>query len=487
MRCPRTFDARSARRPRAEPHDAAAWLPLPVDLHDLPPLEDLLEPDPDLQATVITEAEAVVHNAYVAVQAAVAPSPARAEPHDAAAWLPLPDVHALPEVTPELPPAPPLRHRVKHRLPPIRALLIALLASGLVVGVAWAGRQLTAPGGSQVTLVVDGTRVSVRSDADTVGQFLAQRHVRMGSADTVHPSRTAGLQDGLRIQVARAFPVTVDLDGVTSTVLTTQHDADALAKRIGGSKLVAVRNIPGSLHEGSSVVLRTRHVGTLLIDGKEITYDSASLTVGELLETYSVMLVGEDRVDPSRDTKLVDGMKPTIVRVGGELQQDTEPIPFSEVRQADPTLPIGQTRVAQNGVDGVMTLTYKLTIENGAPAGRTLLSKVPAVAAVPRIIAYGTGADWHWDRLAQCESGGRWNTVDTVTPGPGADGPYDGGLGILRSTWIAFGGLEFAPNVGLADARRADHRGPAHLQHLRRLESVVGLRPSDALAVRAIL
>jgi hypothetical protein len=37
-----------------------------------------------------------------------------------------------------------------------------------------------------------------------------------------------------------------------------------------------------------------------------------------------------------------------------------------------------------------------------------------------------------------------------VTPGPGADGPYDGGLGILRSTWIAFGGLEFAPNAGLA-------------------------------------
>jgi len=419
-------------------------MPLPVDLHDLPPLSELLDPDPDIQATVITEAEAVVHNAFVAVKAAVAHSPARAEPHDAAAWLPLPDVHALPEATMEPPPAPPLRHRVKRHLPPIRAFLVALIASAIVLSLAWGGRQLTAPAGSKVTLVVDGARVAVRSEASTVGQFLAQRHVHLATADAVTPSPSTGLHDGLRIRVARAFPVTVDFDGVTSTVLTTQGEADALAKQVGGGKLVAVRNIPGTLHADSSVVLRTRHNGTLMIDGKTIPYDSASLTVGELLETYSVVLVGEDRVEPSRDTKLVDGMNPTIVRVGGEIQQEVEAIPFIEQRQADPNLPIGQTRVAQNGVDGVMTLTYKVTTENGAQAGRTLLSKVPAAAAVPRIIAYGTLADWHWDALAKCESGGKWNTIDSSAE------PYDGGLGIYRPTWLAFHGDDFAPNAGLA-------------------------------------
>ena len=156
---------------------------------------------------------------------------------------------------------------------------------------AWGGQQLTAPGGSKVTLVVDGTRVAVRSDAATVGQFLAQRHVRLACADTVSPPPSAALHDGLRIQVARAFPVTVDLDGVTSTVLTTQHEPEALAKQVGVGKLVAVRNIPGSLHEGSAVVLRTRHNGMLAVDGKEIPFDSASLTVDELLVSNNVMLV----------------------------------------------------------------------------------------------------------------------------------------------------------------------------------------------------
>ena len=63
-----------------------------------------------------------------------------------------------------------------------------------------------------------------------------------------------------------------------------------------------------------------------------------------------------------------------------------------------------------------------------------------------QIDGYGTKADWHWDALATCESGGKWNTVD---PDPGG-GLNDGGLGIARVTWIGFGGRDFAPNAGLA-------------------------------------
>jgi resuscitation-promoting factor RpfB len=427
---------------RAEPHDPDAWLPLPVDVDGLPPLSALLEPDPDFQVSVILEAEAVVHSAYVAASSVVMPSPARAEPHDAATWLPLPDVHALPEVFPEPTPPPPLRHRVRHRLPAVRVFLIAVLASLFVVATAWVGHQLTAPAGSQVALSSNGHTFDGRTGAATVGELLAQHHVRLGPHDRVTPTVAASLHDGMRVTVERAFPVSIDFDGKVGAVLTTDRNATELASARG--KLVAVRNLPGTLHAGSSVVLRTRHTGVLMLDGRSITYDSASLTVRELLATYSVTLVGDDRVEPSLDTALVNGMTPTVVRVGGELVQETESIPVPEQRQADPTLPIGQTRVIQDGTPGVMTVTYKVITENGAVTGRTLLSKVPTTDATPRIVGYGTQADWHWDKLAECESGGRWNTVDSGTPA------YDGGLGILRSTWIAFGGLEYAPNAGLA-------------------------------------
>jgi uncharacterized protein YabE (DUF348 family) len=372
----------------------------------------------------------------------VTPSPARAEPHDAATWLPLPDVDALPEVSPEAAPPPPLRHRVRHRLPAARVFLIALVASAVVVATAWGVHRLTAPAGSQVALSFDGRTVTGRTGATTVRELLVQRQVHLAPADRVTPGLATSLHDGMRVNVQRAFSVSVDLDGKVTTLLTTDRNAAELASARG--KLVAVRNVPGPLHAGSTVVLRTRHTGVLALDGRSIAYDSASLTVRELLETYSVTLVGDDRVEPSLDTALTNGMTPTVVRVGGELVQETETIPVPEQRQPDPTLPIGQTRVIQSGTAGTMTVTYKVTTENGTATGRTLLSKVPSVEATPRIIAYGTQADPHWDTLAQCESGGRWNTVDSGTPA------YDGGLGILRSTWIAFGGLEYAPNAGLA-------------------------------------
>jgi len=47
-----------------------------------------------------------------------------------------------------------------------------------------------------------------------------------------------------------------------------------------------------------------------------------------------------------------------------------------------------------------------------------------------------------WDQLAQCESGGDWS----INTGNG----FSGGVQFLRSTWLAMGGGEFAPDAYLA-------------------------------------
>ena len=72
----------------------------------------------------------------------------------------------------------------------------------------------------------------------------------------------------------------------------------------------------------------------------------------------------------------------------------------------------------------------------GRVIARTALAG--AVAGVPLVVAPSAlaASDSTWDRLAQCESGGRWD-IDT---GNG----YSGGLQFSPSTWRAFGGGEFA-------------------------------------------
>ncbi|WP_329209333.1 transglycosylase family protein [Streptomyces sp. NBC_00683] len=61
---------------------------------------------------------------------------------------------------------------------------------------------------------------------------------------------------------------------------------------------------------------------------------------------------------------------------------------------------------------------------------------VQAVAA-PALV---TGTDW--DRIAECESNGRWN----INTGNG----YHGGLQFAPSTWRAYGGGKYAPRADLA-------------------------------------
>lgn len=73
--------------------------------------------------------------------------------------------------------------------------------------------------------------------------------------------------------------------------------------------------------------------------------------------------------------------------------------------------------------------TLARTALAGAVAGAPLLVTAPAYAA----------SDNTWDKLAQCESTGRWN----INTGNG----FTGGLQFTPSTWKGFGGGQFAPSA----------------------------------------
>jgi len=64
---------------------------------------------------------------------------------------------------------------------------------------------------------------------------------------------------------------------------------------------------------------------------------------------------------------------------------------------------------------------------------QTTTPKEPEVSAI---------GQERWDQLAQCESGGDW----AINTGNG----FTGGLQFVKSTWLAMGGGEFAPDAYLA-------------------------------------
>jgi hypothetical protein len=80
-------------------------------------------------------------------------------------------------------------------------------------------------------------------------------------------------------------------------------------------------------------------------------------------------------------------------------------------------------------------------ILTAAPVGDT----AQVAEVLPSVVPDGRlepALDWYdWDRLADCESGGRWDLQGAR---------YGGGLQILGSTWRNFGGTEFADLPGQA-------------------------------------
>ncbi|MEU1486889.1 transglycosylase family protein [Streptomyces sp. NPDC005752] len=78
-----------------------------------------------------------------------------------------------------------------------------------------------------------------------------------------------------------------------------------------------------------------------------------------------------------------------------------------------------------------------------APVQAAPAPAAPVRAAVaPTVTAPTVAAGTDWDRIAECESSGRWN----INTGNG----YHGGLQFAPSTWRAYGGGQYAPRADLA-------------------------------------
>ncbi|SEU27786.1 nitrate reductase molybdenum cofactor assembly chaperone [Nonomuraea wenchangensis] len=104
---------------------------------------------------------------------------------------------------------------------------VVCLAGGAVV----AAIAVTSAMAKDVVVVVDGKRTAVRSFAASVRDALGDAGVALGYGDVVRPPAQQPLADGATIEVRRARPIKLTLDGRTSEHLVTSTDvAGALAE-----------------------------------------------------------------------------------------------------------------------------------------------------------------------------------------------------------------------------------------------------------------
>ena len=219
-----------------------------------------------------------------------------------------------------------------------------------------------------VVLIVDGEPEALVTRARNVGEVLEEQGLYVRDSDILLPDAETALARDMEINLQRAVPIFVEVDGVNRLVY------------------------------------------------------SAAGKVGDLLGEIGVIIGGDDRVKPGLTASLDHGDKIAITRVKTEFITEEVSIPYETEQQNDSSLTRGRRNVAVEGKPGTLIRTYELVFADGQEEERILVDEERAEEPVNRVVRVGTKVD---EPIVTASRSGRVGDVLTGAAtwyGPGFDG-----------------------------------------------------------------
>jgi len=236
----------------------------------------------------------------------------------------------------------------------------------------------------------DGTQLSFYSTARTVGEALLSQNIVLYLGDHVRPLLGTLLTAGMHVEIHRASPVTIEVDGGT---------------------------------------IETR---------------TQARSVAQLLSEAGVELLGKDRVLPELDAEILSGMTVQVTRVVEAWLIESEQIPFETLWRSDNTLELDQRRTDQPGELGVRQRRVRIIYEDGEEKQRFVADEWVERQPVTRNMSYGTrivmreeetpdGVIRYWRKIRMLAT-----SYSPSTAGKPLDHPL---FGITRLGWQATKGV----------------------------------------------
>ncbi len=158
---------------------------------------------------------------------------------------------------------------------------------------------------------------------------------------------------------------------------------------------------------------------SIIADGetRNLTIPAGS-TVTQALQAAGIAVGNSDRVEPPAYTILGDGNSITLIRVKEVFETEEQIIPFERQIVRNESLPEGETRLVQAGVNGKEELTYRRVLENNVEISRAVVKSVVLQEAIPEIMMVGAQSSFAPlpipGHLAYLSGGNAW-IIDTST------------------------------------------------------------------------
>lgn len=268
---------------------------------------------------------------------------------------------------------------------------IARVAIGICLGIA-----TLAYGGLEkhVTVLIEGEPVAFRTFAFDVGQALQRAGITVTSADRVAPPLASSVPDGGTIEVFRAKPVTLVLDGVTRKVSVTSLTVQDALRELGLSGSLADMVLPARaapITRGMTLRYQRAVAVSVTHDDTTDRVLTNAKTVKQVLAEMGVTLGRQDKIRPSLQAHPVRGMRIKVLRVGIRHEVHEVNLPFRTVTKRDRRFEYGTRREVQEGRAGVKRVRYATRFVDGRRVSRRVVGTVVVRSVRDRVIAIGTG------------------------------------------------------------------------------------------------
>jgi len=249
-----------------------------------------------------------------------------------------------------------------------------------------------------VSLTVDSQKQTLPTRAQTVKELLQKQNIEINEQDIVEPALdTKILEDNFSINVYKARPVTIEDNGRKITVLSAYQDPRTIAEKAGitlapedGIVQAPVSDISKQDIIGENLAIDRAINVQLNLYGTIVQVKTREDTVKGLLDSKNITLSTDQQVFPAPSTKLTPNVNIVVANTGKKVEVIEEAIPFETETRTDPSLPAGENKVIQEGVNGKKVVVYEVT-QDGT-AAKNPLQQFESLTPIKKIVSKGTKA-----------------------------------------------------------------------------------------------
>ncbi|WP_432406359.1 3D domain-containing protein [Wukongibacter sp. M2B1] len=144
------------------------------------------------------------------------------------------------------------------------------------------------------------------------------------------------------------------------------------------------------LEDGMTIEVKRAFEVKLNSDGNELDILTANNRVSDILKEYNITLGEKDRTQPSLDAKIDPKDTIDIIRVKEEIVKETVDIPYRTVIKYNNDMETGQIKKVSEGQNGKKEVEYRIVYENGIEAIKEVIGEDIKKEPVDEMIEKGS-------------------------------------------------------------------------------------------------